>query len=73
MPADRTDKLTEALRLLWESAEQAPHDFSGDQREWHVPRLARAAVIFAELFPTQSLRALHAARDPWGSPLVKDE
>jgi len=69
----RADELDDAIRCVIESAVQAPHDFGGEQREWHCPRLARGMALLLSLFPMHAARAMLAARDPDGDPLVKPD
>lgn len=59
------DNLVDALKALWESLQAADGDFCGEQREWHLPRLRKAAVILAQLHPHESLEALQLARSPY--------
>lgn len=61
----KTAKLQEALQALWESAIQADHDFCGEQREWHLPRLHKATGILMQLFPTVTVEAMRQARTPY--------
>jgi hypothetical protein len=58
-------KLVEALTNLLESQEQADGDFTGEQREWHLPRLNRAVILLLELFPLQSAQALDQVKKPY--------
>jgi hypothetical protein len=44
-------KLVEALTVLYESYYQGGDDFCGEQREYHLPRLQKAAFFFINLFP----------------------
>ncbi len=55
-----------ALIALAESACQAPEDFCGEQREWHLPRIKRAWVTFMGLFPAMAIEAMQAAKSPDG-------
>jgi len=67
------DDLDDAIRCVIESATQAPHDFGGEQREWHCPRLSRAMALLMKLFPMHAARAVLESRDPYGNPLVNPE
>lgn len=63
-------ELVKALTALWESSAAADGDLSGDQREWHVPRLTKATAIMTKLFPNHSGKALLKAKSPYGDQLV---
>jgi hypothetical protein len=67
----RHARLVEMLRALLESKVQAEHDFSGEQREWHLPRLNTAFAIAAQLFPNELVEAMGEARTPYGD-LIAD-
>ena len=56
------EKVEEAMIALFESASQAPSDFCGAQREWHVPRLQKAMALLMEAFPSQAIRAMEKAK-----------
>lgn len=66
-------KLIEALTALLESQQQAEHDFVGEQREWHLPRLNRAASLLIRLFPREAGLAMTRAKNPWGDLLCADD
>lgn len=57
--------LEDALVSLFESWMQAPDDFCGEQREWHLPRLTKAATDLIQLFPQEAARALERAKSPY--------
>jgi hypothetical protein len=65
LTATQEKKLVEALTNLLESQEQADGDFSGEQREWHLPRLNRAVILLLELFPRQAGEALDRVKTPY--------
>lgn len=67
------DEITDALTALIESQAQAVHDLVGEQREFHLPRLSKAMLVFAKTFPRQAVDAMAAAKDAWGDPLVDQE
>lgn len=57
-------KLQEAMTAVFESAEAGDGDFCGEQREWHLPRLQRAAALLIELFPNHAFKAMSNAKSP---------
>lgn len=59
--------LEDALVDFFESQQQADADFVGEQREWHLPRLNRAAKTFMLLFPIESVMALERVKTPYDS------
>lgn len=61
------DEMKEALTCLFESAEAADGDFCGEQREWHLPRLQRAAALMIKLFPNHAVQAMSVAKTPYES------
>jgi len=69
MSDERRAKLVRLIRAVQESAAQAPHDFCGDQRDWHLPRLQLAMLTLMELFPTESYEAFEGAKTPYGDAL----
>jgi len=70
--SDYVGKLETMLQALFESALQAPHDFGGDQREWHCPRLAKAMTLAMTLFPSNAGHALAAAKNPYGGNAMRN-
>ena len=58
------EKLVQTLVALFESQQQADGDFCGEQREWHLPRLNKAALGVIELFPIEAAMALEKAKRP---------
>lgn len=62
--------LVEMLRHLIESKVQAGHDFGGEQREWHLPRLSAAFAIAAQLFPRELCDAMGEAMTPYGDKVA---
>jgi len=61
------------LRNLIESKVQADHDFGGEQREWHLPRLNAAFALAAQLFPRELIDAMGEAMTPYGNKIVSEE
>ena len=59
------DEIQAALIALIESAQQAPHDFGGEQAQWHIPRLQKAMTTFMTVFPKEAGLALQKARSPF--------
>ena len=59
------DDLEEAFIAFFESQQQAADDFVGEQREWHLPRLNKAARIFLQQFPGIAGAALVKAKSPY--------
>lgn len=57
--------LEDVLVDLFESQQQAQHDFCGEQRDWHLPRLNRVALALMQLFPADAARALERAKTPY--------
>ena len=60
-----TPEMKEALCCLFEAAEAADGDFCGEQRDWHLPRLQRAAALMVKLFPNHSVQAMMEAKSPY--------
>jgi hypothetical protein len=69
----RHEKLVEMLRHLIESKVQASHDFCGEQRDWHLPRLNAAFALACGLFPNEIAEAMGEAKDPYGELLAGKE
>jgi hypothetical protein len=65
MPKREPSQLENALKDFFESQQQADADFVGEQREWHLPRLNRAAKNFMLLFPIESAEALGRVKSPY--------
>jgi len=59
------EKLVQALTALWESLDAADGDFCGEQREWHLPRLQKAALLLLEVHPLESAEATSQAKSPY--------
>jgi hypothetical protein len=57
-------EFVEALTCLFESQGAADGDFCGEQREWHKPRLDRAAFLMCKLFPNHVVHAMLKAKSP---------
>ena len=62
-------KIEDVLVDFFESQQQADADFVGEQREWHLPRLNRAAKNLILLFPVEAALALSKAKTPYGDPV----
>jgi hypothetical protein len=73
IPPEYVEEFTDAIQALLESAAQAPYDFCGDQRAWHLPRLQKIQLTLMKLFPRQSIDAMLKAKDPYGNPLCPDD
>lgn len=71
-PHEHAAMTVEMLTALFESAFQAADDFVGEQREWHVPRLRRAATLAMQLYGVAALTAMERAKTPYGDPLLRD-
>ena len=63
---EENKELLEALQMIFESSEQAEYDFVGEQRDWHLPRLQKAAGLLVKLFPMHSVKAMGKAQTPYG-------
>ncbi len=61
-----------ALSLI-EVVHQADADLSGEQREFHLPRLRKAFMALLTLFPVTTGNAMTRAKDAWGRPLMPDD
>jgi hypothetical protein len=68
-PHSKYEELVPALTALFESVAQAKHDFCGEQREFHLPRLNKVFLTLVAIFPGQAADAMRLAKDPWGNPL----
>jgi len=51
----------------------ADGDFCGEQREWHLPRLAKATACLCQLFPQEFYEALKVAKTPYGSLICPED
>lgn len=58
------DEVQAALIALIESTQQAPHDFGGEQAEWHIPRLRKAMITFIKIFPIEAGIAMGKVKSP---------
>lgn len=65
------DLLIEFLQALIESKVQAPYDFVGEQRKWHLPRLNKMFIIATQLFPQQIMEAMSQAVSPYGDKILE--
>lgn len=63
--------MEDLIQAVIESATQAEHDFCGDQRAFHLPRLQKAMKLLMSMFPQNAVAAMGKATDAWGDPLVK--
>lgn len=66
-------RIEDVLVDLFESELQAEFDFCGEQREWHLPRLNRAAVAMMQLFPEDAARAMGRTKTPHGEFVLERE
>lgn len=71
-PHEHAAMTLQMLTALFESAFQAPNDFCGEQREWHVPRLQQAARLAMQLYGIAAFEAMERAKTPYGDPLLRD-
>jgi len=58
-------EIEDVLVDIFESQQMADGDFCGEQREWHLPRLNRAARNLMLLFPIESANALSRVKTPY--------
>lgn len=65
-------EIDELCQVIMESKHQAEHDFCGEQREWHLPRMRRAMALLMEVFPHNILNAMDVAKTPCGDPLYPE-
>lgn len=59
------EELRDAMTCLFESSIAGNDDFCGEQRDWHLPRLRRAARILIALFPCHAGPAMDNAKTPY--------
>lgn len=64
-------EITKALQGLWESLQAGDGDFCGEVREWHLPRLRHACMVFLKVFPHQSVAAMEHAKTPYDAVEAK--
>ena len=65
--------LDDAAQAIIETANQAPHDFCGEQREFHLPRIQLLFRFMLERFPREMAEAMERAVDGYGRKLVEDD
>ncbi len=66
------EDLKDAIRCIIESTIQAPYDFCGEQREWHLPRLQRAMQVLMISYPALTVEVMKIVKDPYGNFIYKD-
>jgi hypothetical protein len=67
----KRDKLIrETLVAALETHEHADGDFSGEQREWHLPRINKIAANLMLLFPEHLMAAFEVAKDAHGNRIL---
>lgn len=47
-----------------ESQQQAEYDLSGEQRDWHLPRLNKVFLDLTQLFPFEIISAMEKMKTP---------
>jgi hypothetical protein len=70
-PHEHAAMTMEMLVNLFESAFQASDDFVGEQREWHLPRLQKAARLAMKLYGVAAFTAMERAKTPYGPSLLE--
>ena len=65
------DKLRKLIINVIEVTQQAQHDFLGEQKEWHLPRLRNIDLSLRFLYPTMYYDAMLMAKTPYGGYLVE--
>jgi len=60
-PAKQREQADLLCRVIWEMAENAPHDLIGEHRDFYLPRIQKALLAIGVLYPIPLARA--AAKD----------